>query len=232
MSRRWLVGLLALAAAASAAPPRDWSLVATRLPDGAFLQGNPKAPVQVVEYLSFTCPHCAVMEQAAVPALTAKYIRSGRVRYEVRHALRDGYDLVGVLLARCDGPRGFFRAAPAVYAAQADWMAKADAYAATAPANQPADQALPAMAAGSGLAALFTARGLAPARQRACLADTGERRRLTDQADAIWKRPGFPGTPDWVVNGREQSGIDGWPKLDAAVAAALVKRPATDGHSS
>lgn len=228
MRRAWplLPALLALVAPLGpvpAAPARDWREVATRLPDGGFVQGNPKAPVRVVEYLSFTCPHCAVMEQAAVPPFAAAYVRTGRASYEVRHALRDGYDLVAVMLARCAGPRAFFRVAPVVYAAQADWMAKADAFAATAPADQAPDKALPAMAAGSGLGALFAAHGLAPARQQACLADAAERKRLTDQADAIWKRPGFPGTPDWVIDGQEQRGIASWPKLDAAVAAALRK---------
>lgn len=211
----------ALAASAPAAPSRDWSRVATRLPDGAFVEGNPRAKVRLVEYLSFTCPHCAVMEMAAVPPMTAKYVRTGLVSYEVRHALRDGYDLAAAMLARCQGPQAFFRVAPAVYAAQAEWMNKAEAWGRTAPANLPPDKAIAAAADGSGLSALFAAHGLPAARAKACLADAGERQRLSAMADAAWKQPGFPGTPDWVVDGHTEAGIDGWPKLDEALAAAV-----------
>lgn len=208
---------------APAAPVKDWSAVAVRQADGSFVQGNPKAKVRLVEYLSFTCPHCAVMEAAAIPPLTSRYIRTGLVSYEVRHALRDGYDLAAVMLARCDGPRGFFTVAPAVYAAQPQWMGKAADYAPTAPANLPPDKALAAAAKGAGLDALFAAHGLPAAKAQACLADAGERTRLGAQADAAWNRPGFPGTPDWLVDGVEQTGIDGWPKLEAAIVAALKK---------
>jgi hypothetical protein len=226
--KRWplLVPLLLWGAVAHAAPApaRDWSTVATRQPDGTFVAGNPKARVRLVEYLSFTCPHCAVMEGAAIPPLTAKYIRTGLVSYEVRHALRDGYDLAAVMLARCNGPRSFFALAPVVYAAQPQWMGKAADYAASAPANLPPDKAIAAAAHGAGLDTLLAAHGLPPARQQACLADAAERTRLGAQADAAWSRPNFPGTPDWLVNGVEQTAIDGWPKLDAALAAALKKR--------
>lgn len=207
----------------SAAPVRDWSQVANRKPDGAFVEGNPQARVKLVEYLSFTCPHCAVMEGQAIAPLTAKYIKTGLVSYEVRHALRDGYDLAAALLARCNGPRAFFVVAPAVYAAQPQWMAKASAYAQTAPANLPPDKAISAAAEGAGLTGLFAAHGVAGAKAQSCLADAGERKLLSDMADAAWNKPGFPGTPDWVVNGVQQDHVDGWPKLDAALAAALKK---------
>lgn len=220
-----LVGMVAAIAAVqpAAAATRDWSQVAMRTPAGTFVAGNPAARVKLVEYLSFTCPHCALMEKEAVPPLTAKYIRTGQVSYEVRHALRDGYDLAATMLARCAGPVPFFRLAPVIYAAQPQWEAKAAEWAKTAPPNMPPDKAIVAAAQGSGLLALATSHGLPLARARACLGDAAERKRLADGADAAWNQPGFPGTPDFLINGKQVDGVDGWPKLDAAIAAALKK---------
>src|SRR6478735_1491986 len=110
MIRRFILGLMAFlfAAPLAAAPVADWSKVAVRKADGSFVQGNPDAKLKLVEYLSFTCPHCAHFEHEAIGPLTAKYIRTGLVSYEVRHAVRDGYDLAATLLARCSGPGPFF----------------------------------------------------------------------------------------------------------------------------
>lgn len=219
-----LLALLPLAVApARAAPARDWSRVATRKPDGAFVEGNPAARVKLVEYLSFTCPHCAVIEGQAVAPLTARYIRPGLVSYEVRHALRDVFDFSATLLARCAGPRAFFAVAPAVYADQPAWVARAAAWSQTAPANLPPDKVFPAAAAGAGLDGFFAARGLPPARAAACLADEGERKRLTDMANEAWNRPNFPGTPAFLVNGVPVDRVASWADLDRALAAALKK---------
>jgi len=221
---RPVLRLLGLAAALVALPAatRDWSQVANRRPDGAFVLGNPAAPVKVVEYLSLTCPHCAKMEADAIPPFTAKYVRTGRASYEVRHALRDPFDFAASILARCAGPAAFFKAAPAVYAAQPTWFETAAKWSQTAPKGLTPDKALPAAATGAGLDRFFAARGLPPARQTACFADADERKLLSQMADEAWNRPNFPGTPAFLVNGKMVEAAS-WADLDAGVAAALPK---------
>ena len=231
-----LAGLAALLlpAASNAAPPhraihraaapvaRDWSKVARRLPNGDFVEGNPDAKVKLVEFLSFTCPHCQHFEAEGIGPLTAKYIRTGLVSYEVRHALRDPFDLVATLLSRCQGPQAFFAAAPLVFARQADWMEKAGQWAGAKPkldGLKPAQQ-LQAAAEGSGLEALFVAQGAPRAKLAACLADDAEAKRLADAAQAIWQ-PGFPGTPAFLINGIMADNVIEWPALDAKIAQAL-----------
>ena len=80
--RRALAALAALAlllgapaAALAAAWPGDMSL------------GNPKAPIEVVEYASLSCPHCAHFNEAIFPAFKAKYIDTGRVHFTIREFL-------------------------------------------------------------------------------------------------------------------------------------------------
>ena len=39
--------------------------------------GNPDAEVTLIEYASFTCPHCAAFSKESAPTLKAQMIRSG-----------------------------------------------------------------------------------------------------------------------------------------------------------
>src|SRR5262249_44193930 len=114
------------AAARPAAPAaQDWSQVVTQTPEGGFRMGNPAGKVKLVEYFSFTCPHCAAFSGEAFGPLTQKYVRTGQVSFELRSALRDALDLTVALGARCAAPRAYFATVEDVMAAQSDWEAKA-----------------------------------------------------------------------------------------------------------
>ena len=205
--------------AAPRAPSQDWSATAARLPSGAFLLGNPDAKVRLVEYLSLTCPHCAHFESEALPPFTAKYLRPGLVSYEVRHALRDGFDYAGSLLVRCDGPRSFFATLPKVFAQQENWFARAQAWSKIESAEgQTPAQLLPKLARGAGFDTLF---GMTPAKMDSCLANPDEQALVTAQANEAWRKPGMRGTPAFIINDRLNSEISDWHSLDAALAAAL-----------
>jgi len=200
-------------------PMQDWSTTATRLPSGAFLWGNPGAKVKLVEYLSLTCPHCAHFEKEAIPPFTAKYLRPGLASYEVRHALRDGFDYAGSLLARCDGPRDFFATIPKVFAQQESWFARAQAWSKIESAEgQTPEQLLPKLARGAGFDTLF---GMTLARIDSCLANHDEQTLITAQANEAWRRPGMEGTPAFMINDQLRSDIEDWHSLDVALARAL-----------
>jgi len=205
--------------AGAALPARNWTTAATRLPSGAFLWGNPDAKVRLVEYLSLTCPHCAHFEKEAIPPFAAKYVRPGLVSYEVRHALRDGFDYAGSLLARCDGPSAFFTTLPRVYAQQQGWFVRAQAWSKIESADgQSPQELLPKMARGAGFDAVF---GMTPAKMDSCLANHDEQTLLTDQANEAWRMPGMTGTPAFVIDGKLRSDIFDWRSLDVALARAL-----------
>ena len=44
--------------------------------------GNPDAPVKIVEYASFTCPHCATFHLDVLPNIKEKYLDKGLVQLE------------------------------------------------------------------------------------------------------------------------------------------------------
>jgi protein-disulfide isomerase len=218
----FLLPFLVAAAPPPARTARDWSAVAAKLPSGSFLIGNPAARVKLVEYASYTCPHCAAFSAESEPVLRP-LVRSGRVSWEIRHMVRDSTDLAAAIVARCAGPRGFARTTRRLFAEQQTWLARAmdwgEANGARI-ATYPVMARLRAQADGAGLSAIGQAEGLSPARLNACFADEGEANRLAAMNAAI--PPSVNGTPSFFINGRQVPGAS-WAALQPALAAAGAK---------
>src|SRR5918993_6039985 len=94
--------LAAVALLASGQTNRNWNTVVTEVA-GAHRIGNPEAKVKLVEYVSYTCPHCAQFTRDADDRLKLAYIMPGNLSLEVRHLIRDPVDLTAVMLVNC-GP--------------------------------------------------------------------------------------------------------------------------------
>jgi protein-disulfide isomerase len=62
----------AVADTINAKPANERVAKAPAVPDMSI--GNPAAKVQVIEYLSFTCPHCAEFHASVWPELKKNYI--------------------------------------------------------------------------------------------------------------------------------------------------------------
>ncbi len=205
---------------AKAAAPRDWSTYVVQAPSGAYVIGNPAAKVRLVEYLSYTCGHCAEFMAESKMPLKDGYVRRGAVRIEVRHAVRDPLDMAAALLARCAGPRGFAGATDAIFAQQSDWARRGAAWwqgNAAALQSETRLMQLKAAAEGSGLAALMRSRGMSDATINQCFATPTDLNRLTAMADASWKV--IKGTPTFVINGKTGGGGH-WETLEPELRAA------------
>jgi hypothetical protein len=217
--RKLILALGAIVLAAAAPPATDWSNTAVKSADGAIVIGNPKAPKALTEYASYTCGHCAEFSVEAAGELD-KAIAAGKVRLEFRHALRDPVDMTAAMLARCAGPAKFLPATKAIYAAQGEWMGKAQTYLA---ANQKALAAATPGAArlmvakGSGLLTLVAPLGVTEAKGAACLANEAEQNLLIAQADDAWGKKKIPGTPYFTVNGTAIE-ANAWPGVREALA--------------
>ena len=53
--------------------------------DGASREGNPRAPVAMVEFSDFQCPFCRKFARDVLPALRTRYVDPGRVQLVFRH---------------------------------------------------------------------------------------------------------------------------------------------------
>ena len=217
-------------APAATAPSRraaaDWTRHVAVTPTGAFVMGNPRAPVKLIEYLSLTCSHCAAFSAEAMPALRRDYIAGGRVSLEMRHAVRDGFDLTAAMLARCNGPAGYFPAAERLFATQPEWLGRAanlrgtPAAAAIEAAGDPVER-LTAMAQGAGLDRLMLSGALSATKMRSCLADKAAQARLAAMSDEAFNRRRIGGTPSFVINGVLQDGTSDWATLKQKLDIAL-----------
>jgi protein-disulfide isomerase len=221
---RIVLACLAALLLSGAARPRDWTASVTRTPLGAYVLGNPQARVKLVEYASYTCSHCAAFSRESDAVLKGRMIRSGSTSLELRHYVRDSLDLSAAILARCTGPRGFFGATAAIFAAQDQWQPRGmrfeQANASQLRLYAQADQ-LRALADGSGLTALVQARGLSEVATAACFNDDAATARITAMTAAA--PAGFPGTPSFLINGRMVPAAYAWAPLEPALRAAGAK---------
>jgi protein-disulfide isomerase len=69
------------------------------LPDVAL--GPARAPVNIVEYASMTCLHCAAFAQNVFPMLRSKYIDTGKVHFVFREFPLDIKAAAASMLTRC-----------------------------------------------------------------------------------------------------------------------------------
>lgn len=84
--------------------------------------GNPDAAVKVVEYASFTCPHCRAFHENVFGQIQANYIDTGKISFENREVYFDRYGLWATMLARCDGnPERYFGITDLIYKRQREW---------------------------------------------------------------------------------------------------------------
>lgn len=212
-----LVGPLLLAAAGG----RDWTQASTRLPNGAYLLGNPAARVKLVEYGSYTCPHCAAFATQSRPTLHDRWVKDGSVSLELHHLIRDSADLAAVVIARCTGPR-FFATGDLIFARQPQWLDRAFSFQQTNASRMnlyPPMARLRAIADGSGLTDIGRAQGLTDARLDACFADqAGVDRLVAATPDA----KDIEYTPTFFIDGKKVDGAD-WTKLEPLLRARGLK---------
>ena len=83
-------------------------------------QGNPDAPVTVIEYASFTCPHCASFHKEQFKQLKADYIDTGKIHFIYRDVFFDRFGLWASMIARCGGQDRFFGIADMICSGMAD----------------------------------------------------------------------------------------------------------------
>ncbi len=93
---------------------------------GDHVLGKPDAPNILIDYASFTCPHCANFNAAVMPVLRREWIETGRMRVVHRHFPSDGLATRASLLAECAGPEKFFAAVDTLFRTQVQWMTAPD----------------------------------------------------------------------------------------------------------
>ena len=100
---------------------------------GDIIYGNPNARVELIEYGSLTCPHCASFSENVLPRLKQDYLDEGKLRFVFRNFVRDRYDLAAAVASRCLLPEeAAKRTLKTLFAEQAVWLRSENPFAAIA----------------------------------------------------------------------------------------------------
>lgn len=215
------VALLALVAVCSIGATRGNWLATVSTGEVSHAIGNPEAPVKLVEYVSYTCPHCGEFARTGDDALKLGYIPTGDVRVEVRHFIRDDVDLTAALIAWCGEPVDFQRNHAILMHAQPEWLAAIRQTTAGQRARwetgTPLDRRR-AIARDAGFYDLFRERYAAPRLDR-CLANDALAQRLKNATVRYREDTGVTGTPSFAIDGVLLAGTVTWnmlaPQIDA-----------------
>lgn len=201
-----LLGLAAPAAApgrdAVPAAQADWSARVQATAEGGYRMGNPDAPVQLVEFLSLTCSHCADFAGEALPQLKEQ-VRAGRVSVEYRNYVLNHYDAAAAILSRCASPAKYFALTEALLAEQDRWAAKIDAL---TPAQRAEIEVAPTPASVRrtaellGLREIAARHGVTRAAADACLSDPARIEQLMVMNRSA-EQLGIDATPSFILNG-------------------------------
>ena len=226
-----MIGAAALAAMAtgSAAQPakkksaavlaENWA-AAVEARDNGHVLGNPEAKTKLVEYMSYTCSHCAEFTRTGDLAIKLFLVPKGNVSFEIRHLLRDPIDLTAALLTHCGEPEQFLGNHEAIMRRQAEWMEtarKATQAQRTRWSFGTNAARWRAIASDLGFYDIMEARGYSrPALDR-CLADQDKATALAESSARDSGALNLPGTPSFVLDGKLLEGVHSWDALKPVI---------------
>ncbi|GGH27852.1 Protein-disulfide isomerase [Cribrihabitans marinus] len=150
------------------------------------VQGAEDAPVEVIEYASFTCPHCANFHEGPYKQLKKDFIDTGKVRFVYREVYFDRYGLWASMIARCGGAERFFGITDLIYEGQPEW----------ARAGGPPEIV-------AELRKIGRLAGLEKDQIEACLKDADKAQTLVTWYQENAEEHGIDSTPSFVINGQK-----------------------------
>ena len=146
--------------------------------------GAEDAPVTVIEYASFTCPHCRDFHANTFEQLREDYIDTGDVRWIYREVYFDRFGLWASMLARCGGEERFFGLVDLIYENQSEWVQGDD----------------PAAIA-ENLRRLGRTAGMEDETLNACLQDAAKAQALVAWYQENAEADDIQSTPSFVIDG-------------------------------
>jgi protein-disulfide isomerase len=166
--------------------------------------GPADAKVTLIEYASFTCPHCAAFHAETFKALKAEYVDTGKVRFVYREFYRNKLDLWAGMIARCGGEMRYFGITDILFEKQREWTASED----------------PAVIV-ENLKRIGRTAGLEDAAMDACLNDRANAEALVARFQQNATADEVQGTPTLFLNGTRVENR-GYQDLKAMIDAALA----------
>jgi protein-disulfide isomerase len=222
MKKLAILAALLAAVPLTAVTAQNW-LGTTAATSGGHRLGNPQAKTELIEFVSYTCPHCGKFFKEADGAIKLALVQPGKASVEIRHFIRDPIDLTAVVLANCGDRAKFFGNHEMFFSRQEQWLSKAQGAARSQQqrwTSGTVPERLRAISSDLGFYEMMERRGYTRAQVDRCLSDQKEIDALVEQAQADRAQYKVSGTPSFVVNGKLLDGVHQWSDLQKALASA------------
>jgi len=151
--------------------------------------GPADAKVTIIEYASFTCPHCANFHNGPLKELKADYIDTDKVHFIYRDVFFDRFGLWASMVARCGGEEKFFGISDMLYEQQREWTN-----------GQPAEIA-------ENLRRIGKVAGIEPDALEACLNDEAKAKALVAWYQENAEAHEVNSTPTLIINEQKYSNM-------------------------
>jgi len=182
-----LIATGALALAVLAGPVQAQESDAAQITE--MTMGPSDARVTIIEYASFTCPHCANFHNGPLKDLKADYIDTDKVHFIYRDVYFDRFGLWASMVARCGGEEKFFGITDMLYEQQREWTD-----------GQPAQIA-------DNLRRIGKVAGIAPDALDACLNDEAKAKALVAWYQENAEAHEVNSTPTLIINEQKYSNM-------------------------
>jgi protein-disulfide isomerase len=215
-------GLALILAVPLTAQAQSWDDTYRTTIDGTHVTGNPDAEIELTEFVSYSCVHCANFAKESEAAIRMLLIQPGKMKVEVRHVIRNPVDLAVALLTECGPDSKFFANHRLMTARHDEWMTKA--IIAGKEQQQrwfigPFSARMQAIAHDLDLYDLMQPRGYSRTEMDRCLADEEQGRILATRSAADGEAFGIRGTPSFAINGKVLQDVHDWNGLRQALSA-------------
>jgi protein-disulfide isomerase len=167
--------------------------------------GDPDAKVKIVEYASYTCPHCATFHEAVFKPLKAEYIDTGKVHFTYREIFFDRYGLWAAMMARCGGETRYFGINGVLLEKQREWAGSEDP-----------------LVVVENLKKIGRMAGMDDPAIQACLEDGAMAKAMVEVSQANATADAVQGTPTLMINGTKHPNMS-YADLKAIIETELAK---------
>jgi len=163
--------------------------------------GDPNAPVTMIEYASYTCPHCADFHTKVLPQIKKDFVDTGKVKVIFRDFPFERVGATAALLSRCVDPSRYLGFNDLLMKQQSQWAASPNPV--------------------GSLLKLAKLAGLSQEKIDSCLANE----KLLDEIVAVRKeamdKHGFNSTPSFLINDEKVVGSGEYERFKSIIESKL-----------
>ena len=172
-----------------------------------YVLGDRNAPVMIIEYASFSCPHCAHFSNTVLPQLEKHYVETGKAAYILRPFPLNEPALKAAMLADCVGEQSvnrYYIFSRVLFDAQKKWAFDGNFM--------------------SGLQTIANVGGLSTKEFMGCVNNTDREMHILKLKKAANEELKIPHTPYFFIDGEVYGGERTFEAMSKFIDAKLAQK--------